>query len=417
MNLNGNTETPMRLLCLSNGHGEDLVAVRILQQLQHLVPAAEIAVLPIVGEGQLYRDFPVIGPVQSLPSGGFLYMDSRQLAQDVQGGLLKLTWQQLQAIKAWAKSGGLVLAVGDIVPLAFAWWSGIPYAFVGTARSEYYLRDETGPLKRQYWWQQFESWSGCVYQPWERWFMKHRRCRGIYPRDSLTTGVLNRLGIPATDLGNPMMDDLHVSAYPHVLAPDSLRVLLLPGSRAPEVFANWERILQSLTSVIRAFPDRSVQFLAAIAPALNLDALYQALLQQGWEALPASRNQDWRQPGTTATLQLSRTAFQSYLMRADCAIAMAGTATEQVVGLGKPAIAIPGDGPQFTFRFAEAQSRLLGPSLTLVQGPSEVGEALQEVVTDVARWRAIAQNGVQRMGKPGAAQRIAAALQQLEEMP
>jgi len=40
---------------------------------------------------------------------------------------------------------------------------------------------------------------------------------------------------------------------------------------------------------------------------------------------------------------------------------MAGTATEQFVGLGKPAIAIPGIGPQFTAAFAEAQSRHLGP--------------------------------------------------------
>lgn len=405
----------MRLLCLSNGHGEDLVAVRILHQLRQRVPRAEIAVLPIVGEGQAYREFQIIGPVQSLPSGGFLYMDGRQLAKDVQGGLVKLTWRQLQTVKVWAKSGGLVLAVGDIVPLAFAWWSGIPYAFVGTARSEYYLRDQTGPLRRQYWWQQWESWSGCVYQPWERWLMKRPRCRGIFPRDRLTTEVLNRLGIAAIDAGNPMMDDLPTSPYPHTLTPDTLRVMLLPGSRAPEAFANWERILQSLKGVIPAFPERTVQFFAAIAPTLNLDALYQSLVQNGWEALPASRSQDWRQPGTTATLQLSRTAFQSYLLRADCAIAMAGTATEQFVGLGKPAIAIPGDGPQFTFRFAEAQSRLLGPSLILVQGPSEVGSVLREIVTDPERWRVIAENGKQRMGQPGAAERIALALQELGE--
>ena len=39
---------------------------------------------------------------------------------------------------------------------------------------------------------------------------------------------------------------------------------------------------------------------------------------------------------------------------------MAGTASEQAIGLGKPVIQIEGKGPQFTKSFAEAQRRLLG---------------------------------------------------------
>ncbi len=400
----------MRLLCLSNGHGEDLVAVRILQQLQQLSPNIQISVLPIVGEGKAYRDFPIIGPVQTLPSGGFLYMDTRQLAKDLQGGLFKLTWEQLKSIKAWAKTGGLVLAVGDIVPLGFAWWSGLPYAFVGTARSEYYLRDEAKSLKRQYWWQQFESWSGCVYQPWERCLMQNKRCRAIFPRDTLTATVLKRFGVTAIAAGNPMMDDLPVLFEPSIkpYAPnEGLQVLLLPGSRAPEVYGNWKLILRSLPGVVAAFPQHPIQFLAAIAPTLNMDALYTELTQQGWDAVPGSRSQDWRLPATSAVLRLSRTEFQKYLLQAHCAIALAGTATEQFVGLGKPAIAIPGEGPQYTFRFAEAQSRLLGMSLTLVEGASEVGDVLCSILTDPEKLQAISENGLRRMGQPGAAQRIA----------
>ena len=62
---------------------------------------------------------------------------------------------------------------------------------------------------------------------------------------------------------------------------------------------------------------------------------------------------------------------------------MAGTATEQFVGLGKPAIAIPGNGPQFTPAFAEAQSRLLGGSLILVKRPSQVGAAVEQFETRI----------------------------------
>jgi uncharacterized protein (TIGR03492 family) len=44
-----------------------------------------------------------------------------------------------------------------------------------------------------------------------------------------------------------------------------------------------------------------------------------------------------------------------FLAWGDLALAMAGTATEQFVGLGKPALVIPGAGPQFTRLFAERQ--------------------------------------------------------------
>jgi hypothetical protein len=86
---------------------------------------------------------------------------------------------------------------------------------------------------------------------------------------------------------------------------------------------------------------------------------------------------------------------------------MAGTATEQFVGLGKPAIAIPGKGPQFTPAFAEAQTRLLGPSLILVEQPDKVASVVQQLLHDPDWLQLIAENGSQRMGQPGAASRIA----------
>jgi len=97
----------MRLLCLSNGHGEDAIALRILQALQQS-PSPEgtaskvseplrLAALPIVGKGQAYsrHGIPLIGEAKPMPSGGFLYMDGWQLARDLQGGLLGLTRAQL----------------------------------------------------------------------------------------------------------------------------------------------------------------------------------------------------------------------------------------------------------------------------------------------------------------------------------
>jgi uncharacterized protein (TIGR03492 family) len=107
---------------------------------------------------------------------------------------------------------------------------------------------------------------------------------------------------------------------------------------------------------------------------------------------------------------LSQHNFNDYLYEADVAVAMAGTATEQFVGLGKPAIAIEGTGPQFTPAFAEAQSRLLGPSLLLVNHPREVASTIQFLFNHPDRLQLIDENGKRRMGKPGAARRIAQCL-------
>jgi len=410
-----------KLLCVSNGHGEDAIAMRIVQALQQHPGALEIAALPIVGAGRSYtqHQIPIIGPAQVMPSGGFIYMDGRQLARDLQGGLLQLTRKQLQAVRNWARQGGLILAVGDIVPLLFAWWSGATYAFVGTAKSDYYLQDEAGPLPREHWWQRWEGWSGSVYHPWERWFMSHPRCKAVFPRDCLTTQRLQQWSIPAFDLGNPMMDGLEPGAADLFQLQSALRVLLLPGSRPPEAYENWQRLALALPALVQAYP--SILFLGAIAPGLNLEPFSQTMQAQDWqrcEPPPAILTHD---PTALvlvqhqATLVLTQHAFSDCLHQADLAIAMAGTATEQFVGLEKPAILIPGQGPQFTPRFAESQTRLLGPSVTLVPHPHQVAETVKALLSDRDRLNLIAKNGQRRMGKPGAAHRIAQCL--IEHLP
>ncbi|MGE5658012.1 MAG: lipid-A-disaccharide synthase-related protein [Actinomycetota bacterium] len=433
----------MKLLCLSNGHGEDAIAVRILQELQQYPHPPELAALPIVGEGAAYAqlpNIPIIGPVQRMPSGGFIYMDGRQFFRDLQGGLLQLTLAQFKTIRAWAKQGGVVLAVGDIVPLLFAWLSGATYAFVGTAKSEYYLRDEAGPLSPKSKGQSWGGWSGSVYLPWERWLMSRRRCQAVFPRDTLTTERLQQFRIPAYDMGNPMIDGL-VPEQPAATfyggdlewqeRQRSLTVTLLPGSRAPEAYANWQLILQAVSGLMEVFWERNLLFLAAIAPALNQEVLRSSLESYGWRLesdatsqgggsfLPSSITSSafFQSPLTftqrKATLVLTQHHFNDCLQQGDFAIAMAGTATEQFVGLGKPAIAIPGSGPQFTPAFAEAQSRLLGPSLILVERSAQVAEAIQTLLRDPDRLQLISDNGKRRIGKPGAAGRIAAHLIEL----
>ena len=392
----------MRLLCISNGHGEDLIAIRILQALQGLLPDLQMAALPIVGEGRQYQKLAIeiIGPTKQMPSGGFIYMDSQQLARDLQGGLLQLTIAQIRAVGAWLRPGDVVLAVGDIVPLLFGWLSRCPYGFIGTAKSEYHVRDEQGQcLMRSTVLDRLDFQRTCVYMPWERWLMKHSTC--VFPRDLMTARRLQHWAIEAYDAGNPMMDGFIISAHQPMPDQQGLIVLLLPGSRAPEAYENWQRLLQGAASIIHHRQGQSVTFLTAAAPSLALDTLTQGLTDNGWQTEGTHYLRDGH------VLYLDQGSFVDYAHRADVAIATAGTATEQFVGLGKPVLTLPGNGPQFTLSFAQAQARHLGASITLVEQPHHIDQALTAIMQNPDRQTAIYKNGLHRMGPPGAGQRIA----------
>lgn len=398
----------MKLLVLSNGHGEDQIAIRIIKQLQNVNQNLELTALPIVGQGYVYKNsnIAIAGRVQQMPSGGFIYMGGNPLWQDLRGGLIQLTIEQIKLVREWGKSGGKILAVGDIVPLLYAWLSGCNYAFVGTAKSEYYLQDETGWLAQT---SRLEKNFGSVYLPWERWLMSRDVCQAVFPRDSLTTEILQQWSIPAYDLGNPMMDDL--SSNIDIDESGDLNILLLPGSRMPEALSNWQQILNSTSDIITDSQLMPLNFLGAITPALNLAAFIEVAVAQEWQVV-TQENLICRLKKENASLILSQSSYAQFLQQANIAVAMAGTATEEFVGLGKPVITMPGKGPQFTYAFAEAQSRLLGCSIIMVENADQVSQAIAQVINDPQKLKQIAHNGKRRMGNPGAALRIAQCLQE-----
>ncbi|HBC43084.1 MAG TPA: hypothetical protein DCZ88_14675 [Pseudanabaena sp.] len=396
----------MEILCISNGHGEDLIGTRICIELEKL--GFSVIALPLVGVGHAYTkaNIPIAAQVtQAMPSGGFVRMDSRQLARDVKSGLVGLTFKQLGFAWKWSRAGcngkRLILAVGDIVPLLFAWlpakFGGCNFVFVATAKSEYFWRERKSYLPHVK-----KPFGGSNFFPWERVLMRSNHCKAVFVRDLLTAEVLNQeFKLPAIYLGNSMMDGLEPKGIDFGISENDWVVAILPGSRSPEAYENWLTLMLCAQVVARTIP-HDVNFLVAIAPDLDLEVIGQSIVQKGW-----LRIDEMTFRVQNARLILLKDGFSDCLHQCHLGLAMAGTATEQLVGLGKPVITIAGNGPQFTRKFAEEQANLLGCSVNLIDKPAQAADVLNSILQDPDYFQESGRNGLERMGQAGASASIA----------
>ena len=407
---------PSRLLVLSNGHGEDLIALRLIEALLPLRPGLEVAVLPLVGEGSAYAAaegrglLRRVGPRQTLPSGGFSNQSLRGMASDLAAGLALLSWRQWRLVRAWGRRGDPILAVGDLLPLLQAWAAGGPYGFVGTPKSDHTWATAApagwgaSPLADGY-----HRLKGSEWDPWEWALMARPRCRLVAVRDRLTARGLRRHGVAAEAPGNPMMDGFQALPLPAAWH-DRRRLLLLPGSRLPEALGNLERLLQALP----AGPDWLLLLATGSRP--GAQELAPLLARAGFQAAPppppgelppgAEATAAWRRGGQTLLLGPGR--FSAWAGWAEVGLATAGTATEQLVGLGIPALSLPGPGPQFRAGFARRQSRLLGGAVLPCRSGEVLARQLERLLADDALRRRLGAIGRRRMGPPGGSARLAA---------
>ena len=154
----------------------------------------------------------------------------------------------------------------------------------------------------------------------------------------------------------------------------------------------------------------------ALVPSLDDDSLQRLSKRCGWHL----ENGVLAREGALA-VNVRRGSFSDVLQHSDLVIGMAGTAIEQAVGLAKPVLQLPGQGPQFTAAFAEAQRRLLGPTVFCADGESGSREALEGTaelamaLLDRARQDPDLQQQCQeeaksRLGKAGGGPRMAAAI-------
>jgi uncharacterized protein (TIGR03492 family) len=403
-----------RVLFISNGHGEDLNASECLQVFRRKYPSAQVAALPIVGEGNAYRRLGVeiIGPTKSLPSGGFVYMDRFKLLADLQSGLLSLLWRQIQAAIAYGKNCDLVFAAGDVVALAFARLTGCPYTAFIVSSSAHYENQMKPDLTTN-------------------WLLRSPHCQTIFTRDAFTAKLMNQQGIDkAIFAGYPIMDVLTATGKDLELEPDIPTIALLPGSRLPEACNNFGILLDLAVAIAQEFAPHAVQFRAALVPAMIRSANIQNLaINKGngggaYGRTPleeVATSHSWRYEGRARLyhdrpelkLICYEDAFPDVLRQADLVVGMAGTAIEQAVGLGKPVVQIPSKGPQFTYHFAEAQMRLLGKSVqTIGTKPANsetiaiAAKKVKQILGDQEYLKACQQNGLERVGLPGGSEGI-----------
>jgi uncharacterized protein (TIGR03492 family) len=391
----------MKLLSISNGKAEDAMAVCVLKELQQLEPNLEISALSLVGLGVAYEKagYKVLGPRQDSPTDGFMMQSLKNFVTDIKAGFIGMTRKQFRAIRE-AKPD-VVFVCGDVYAL------GVALAFTRATKplvfqyqplvSVYYQEGMTSgeQLKR------LHRIAVDTFVLPERLMM--RGISRVFVRDERSASELRAKGLSnVVSHGNVMMDQVTQPEVDLSFVRDERPLLvLLAGSRDDYLF--------SLPKMLETAEDlNDFQIFAAFSGDLG-----RVLLPSGWS---------WQEPTEQehllsaervavkgkARVVMFRRAFVGCLHHASVVLGTAGTANEQAVGLGIPVVSFPTHGPQFTELFARAQQRLLGEAVLLEEAePARLANALRRAHGHQS-WRdAAVKAGLERIGKSGAAKKIA----------
>tara|TARA_Y100001968_G_scaffold156045_1_gene142553 strand:- start:3347 stop:4741 length:1395 start_codon:yes stop_codon:yes gene_type:complete len=405
---NGISQAEQKLLFLCNGHGEDTIACKLMEAMHEINPGISQEVLPMVGEGKVFSKLlkhgwlTKLGPSAFLPSGGFSNQSLSGLVLDLKAGLLSNLLRQWKLVHSLAKEGRIIIAVGDLLPLLFAWASGADYFFVGTPKSDYTWT--SGP---KFSWSDFyHRLKGTEWDPWEYWLMRSNRCKMVSVRDKITARGLRTHGIKAFAPGNPMMDGLAQTKCPNDFS-SHRRLVLLCGSRLPEAYQNFEKLLNAI---------QLIQISSSIAVFVPLNS---SLMGEKIELILARlgfkpSNEQIGETGVSAIwkkksllILIGFNQFSSWANWGEVGVANAGTATEQLVGLGIPCVSLPGKGPQFNFNFAKRQSRLLGGAVAISNGYQTLATKVEFLLSSDSERQSIGLRGSRRMGSSGGSHSLA----------
>lgn len=384
----GAAVTPGPVLFVSNGYGEDAIAGGIVERLLATPGAPRVLAMPLVGEGRAYNRLgvEVVGPRELLPSGGLILARWANIFRDLHAGLYRVTVEQIRTIRALAPTMSAFVAVGDTYPTVLgALFSGRKVIMVGTAKSNYFV-----PY----------SWP-------ERLIFK-LFCERVFARDEPTAATLRARGVNAEWVGNSMMDLLTPTGPPLPLPEGVHCIALLPGSRA---FA-YHDLPVILDGVRRLGERRRLSWTLALADGIDVNALAASVSGDGWRLKPVP---DQKADGLEGSLVghgqsvlLVRGRFGDVLDAATMVVGQAGTGNEQAVGVQRPVVSFDSEGRSKPGWYRARQIGLLGEAMAVVPRSGEaISEEVLRILDDPRRFEAMQRAGVERMGPPGASERIA----------
>ena len=356
-----------KILILSNGHGEDLSGSILAKKLIQL--GNNVDALPIVGNGTIYKknNIKVVCKTREFSTGGLGYNSIKGRISDIFNGQICYFLKKLFLIFLIKKKYNYFLVVGDIVPLAFAWLSHRKFFVYLVAYSSHY--------------------EGKLRLPWpSKYFLSSNKLQNLYTRDIFTANDLTKqLNRKVYFYGNPFIDvfsNIKKRKLNHFL----YKIILLPGSRMPELINNLCLLTKVLENLSKYKYFENIEFNFAIINSCSYQKIIKILSSNNWLL---KKNQTTREclvmQYKFITVNFRWNSFEESLLNSDLVLSMAGTATEQATGLNKPIIQIEGDGPQFTKSFANAQRRLLGKYIFCVTKYNSKKEKIDKTANLIIR--------------------------------
>ena len=398
---------PHSLLILCNGHGEDIIALEIIKRFLKKFKIKKIEVLPLVGNGNVFNsiksnNFSKIGYFKELPSGGFSNQSLKGFFLDLFEGFLVDALKNFLIVRGKSKDNYKIIAVGDFLPLFFAWSSKCEFGFIGTPKSDHTWSNGPGWKFSDL----YHKLKGSEWDPWEIFLMRSVRCKSLIMRDEITANNLNKKKINAKYFGNPMMDFVYEKNEKISNIIMFQRLILLIGSRFPEAFNNLDGFLDCLEDLNCS---KDLIILLPLSINANIFKIKSHLKNHGYlkensKNFMVGEDSVWK--NKHKYILLGKSTFNLWASMACAGLSNAGTATEQITGLGIPSISLPGAGPQFTKSFAKRQSRLLGGSVLVCNNKKTLLDNLERLLNDKDYREKQIKIGMKRMGKSGASKRI-----------
>jgi uncharacterized protein (TIGR03492 family) len=365
---------------LSNGHGEDAIAVLLAQELLRQEPGVRLQAYPLVNEGHAYQSLmPILGDRKVMPSGGLMMHSKENFVKDVQAGFIPKTLGQVKDL--WKLKTDVLVVVGDAYALGLS-------SLVKT-KTRFYVQSLVSARHESSHIQPNRYFMETISYP-ERALMRHL-VHHAYMRDDVTATQLQNRGLSRVSyLGNPMLDALEGKP---MLGHPKPEIALLPGTReyaaeSLKIMLEALKHLPGMTGLVAwsgdelpDFPEWKVSADYSHGPALHLS--YQE-----------------------SNVFIYEGRFADILRSADIVLGTSGTANEQAAALGKPvlAFAVP---PIYSRAFLENQKRLLGDALYIVDShPEQIANIVKDLLNNESKYELAARVGPERMGKPGGSQAI-----------